>query len=199
MNNPTGVLYGRLPGFPLSELGERMAEAAAADLLARQVPVRAIFASPLERAQQSAAPIAAAFGLEVQTDERLIEPSNRFEGTVMREALRNPLYWRWLYNPARPSWGEAFRSISERMYAAVKDAFRSVPAGDVVLVGHQLPIWVTHLALAGQRFAHDPRQRRCSLSSITTLVARRDGRILELDYREPAGELQRAAVDVGAV
>lgn len=199
VKNPMGVLYGRLPGFPLSELGERMAEAAAADLLKRQVPVRAVYASPLERAQQSAAPIAAVFGLEVQTDERLIEPTNRFEGTVMRDALRNPLYWRWLYNPTKPSWGEAFRSISQRMYSAVQDAFRAVPAGDVVLVGHQLPIWITHLALNNQRFSHDPRLRRCALSSITTLVGRRDGRILELDYREPAAELQRAAIDVGAV
>jgi broad specificity phosphatase PhoE len=89
------------------------------------------------------------------------------------------------------------------MRAAIDAAFLSVESGDVVLVSHQLPIWVTHLALAGERFPHDPRKRRCSLSSITTIEQRRgdDGEptLVEVGYVEPARVLQAAATDVGAV
>jgi len=199
--NPERVLYGRLPGFKLSDLGRQMAEAAAADLVERARPVVRVVASPLQRTQESAAPIMAAFGLPLSLDERLIEPANRFEGKRMRGpggALRDPRNWPSLLNPARPSWGEPFRSISNRMLAAIDDAFHSVDDGDVVLVSHQLPIWMVHRSLAGERLAHDPRKRRCDLSSITTLTLR--GAVpAEVAYSSPAAALLVPANDVGAV
>lgn len=166
--NPDGILYGRLPGFGLSKLGHRMAQAAADDLLGRDRPVAALRISPLQRTRESALPIAAAFGMDPVVDERIIEPTNRFEGTRMKLAVRKPAYWPYLVNPLRPSWGEAYTSIERRMLEAVHEAFESVDSGDVVLVSHQLPIWVTHLSVAGERYPHDPRKRRCALSSITT-------------------------------
>ncbi|WP_022882282.1 histidine phosphatase family protein [Gryllotalpicola ginsengisoli] len=201
--NPDHVLYGRLPDFHLSPLGRQMAQAAADDLVARNRPVAALIASPLLRAQESAAPIGAAFGLAAVTEPRIIEPANHFEGKVMAKAVRNPLNWPWLINPARPSWGESYRSIADRMLAAMTDAFELPPLaddepGDVVMVSHQLPIWIAHLAVAGERFMHDPRQRRCELSSITTFERHGD-RIVEVGYSDPAAPLQPAAVDVGAV
>ena len=199
--NPQHVLYGRLPGFRLSDLGLLMAEAAAADLVDRARPVARIIASPLQRAQESAGPVAEAFGLPIDTDERIIEPTNRFEGKRMRGpggALRDPRNWPSLVNPSRPSWGEPFVSISARMLAAIDAAFHSVDDGDVVLVSHQLPIWMVHRSLAGERLAHDPRKRRCDLSSITSL-AWRSGRPVEVAYANPAAPLQVQATDVGAV
>jgi hypothetical protein len=89
--NPQGVLYGRLPGFHLSEDGKLMAKAAAGFLSGRDVV--ALRSSPLDRTLETAAPLAAQFGLEVVTDQRLIEPTNRFEGTTVgvgSGALRNP-------------------------------------------------------------------------------------------------------------
>jgi len=198
VHNPSGILYGRLPGFRLSELGVRMAQTAADDLLSRGRTMSALCASPLQRAQESAGPIAETFSLPVRTEARIIEPANHFEGTVMRSALRNPINWPWLINPLRPTWGESYRSIAKRMRAAVDDAFDSVPAGDVVLVSHQLPIWTLHLALAGERFMHDPRKRRCALSSITTFE-RHDGAVVEVGYVDPAATLGAGATDVGAV
>jgi broad specificity phosphatase PhoE len=220
--NPDGILYGRLLGFGLSKLGHRMAQAAADDLAARGRPISSLRVSPLQRTRESAAPIAAAFGLEPEVDERIIEPTNHFEGTNMRRALKNPVNWPFLVYPPRPSWGEAYTSIEKRMLAAVGDAFDSVESGDVVLVSHQLPIWVTHLSVAGERFPHDPRKRRCALSSVTTFerIAEpapapqpRPGeepvpadpsappvlRIVEVAYAEPAGNLVATATDVGAV
>jgi broad specificity phosphatase PhoE len=199
VDNPARVLYGRLPGFGLSALGVRMAETAAKALTG--APVRRVIASPLQRTQESAAPIAAAFGLPVEIDERLIEPFNRFEGKRFDfgpSLLANPEAWPWVSNPFRPSWGEAYLSIAARMIAAVSDAEASVEDGEVVLVSHQLPIWMVHRSLAGERLYHDPRRRRCDLSSITT-VAKKGSRFVETDYRNPAAALGRAAVDEGAV
>jgi broad specificity phosphatase PhoE len=199
--NPERVLYGRLPGYGLSDLGLLMAEAAAADLVQRGHPVVRVISSPLQRARESAAPIATAFHLPVDIDDRIIEPDNFFEGKRMRGpdgALRDPRNWWALVNPLRPSWGEPFQSIVDRMLAAIDDAFHSVPDGDVVLVSHQLPIWMVHRALEGQLLAHDPRKRRCDLSSITTLCWR-DERPVEVSYANPAVHLQAGATDVGAV
>jgi broad specificity phosphatase PhoE len=201
VHNPEGVLYGRLPEFRLSELGHRMADTAAADLAARGRKMSALFASPLVRTQESAAPIAAKFKLPIQIEERVIEPTNRFEGQnfhVRNSALRNPRTWPWLRNPFQPSWGEPYVAIRDRMLAAIQDAWSSVPDGDVVIVSHQLPIWTVHRALTGERLFHDPRKRRCSLSSITTLE-RAGERFVEVGYADPAAELVAQASDVGAV
>ncbi len=199
--NPERVLYGRLPGYPLSDLGMQMAAAAATGLVESGCPVTRIIASPLQRTRESAEPVATAFSLTVEIDERIIEPTNLFEGKRLRGpggALRDPRNWPALVNPFRPGWGEPFRSISERMLEAIDDAWNSVDDGDVVLVSHQLPIWMVHRALAGERLAHDPRKRRCELSSITTLSRRGDS-FIETDYVNPAGLLLANATDVGAV
>lgn len=199
--NPQGVLYGRLPGFGLSDLGRDMAQAAADDLAGRGREVATLVASPLQRTQQSAEPIAEAFGLEPFLDDRVIEPTNRFEGKKMHgteSALRDVRTWAWLVNPWEPSWGEPFRDIADRMVHAMDDAWQAADGGDVVVVSHQLPIWMVHRRVAGRSLAHDPRRRRCALSSITTFE-RRGGRFVEVGYRDPAAGLGLHATDLGAV
>ncbi len=205
VHNPDRVLYGRLPGFGLSELGTAMAAASAAAWKDSGVDVRRVIASPLQRTQESAAPWAAAYGLDVTLDERLIEPTNRYEGQppgFTKRSLRRPAEWPWIANPLRPSWGEAYESIANRMLAAVTTAWESTDEGDVVLVSHQLPIWMVHRRLAGEPLWHDPRKRRCDLSSITTLErvpATPSGRFTEVGYADPAEELRGTAIDEGAV
>ncbi|TFV98034.1 histidine phosphatase family protein [Leifsonia flava] len=201
VENPERVLYGRLEGYGLSVLGQRMAQAAADEIVASGRPVSALFASPLQRTQESAAPIALALDLTPRLDERFIEPANDFEGMRMTGpdgALRRPRNWVKLRNPLRPSWGEPFASIAARMMAGIADADASVDGGDVVIVSHQLPIWMVARTVAGQRLAHDPRRRRCELSSITSLE-KRDGVYVEVAYSDPAGPLHAEATDVGAV
>lgn len=198
MFNPDGILYGRLPGFGLSKLGHRMAEAAAEELAARERSVTAIAASPLQRTRESAEPISSEFGLPVRIEERIIEPTNHFEGTVMERAVRQPKNWPALVNPWRPSWGEPYLKIVERMRAAIDDAFDSVDEGDVILVSHQLPIWMAHLSVAGEKLPHNPARRRCALSSITSFERSSTG-LAEVGYTEPASSLQARATDVGAV
>ena len=196
--NPTGVLYEQLPNFHLSETGIAMARAAAEELKSQSAPIKALFVSPLDRAQESAAPFKELFNLEIQTDQRLIEPTNVFKGKKMgvkNLALKPHLWWHFR-NPARPSWGESYKSIVQRMNEAMVSAAESVSSGDVVLVTHQLPIWITHLNLENSPLSHDPRKRRCSLSSITTFEYV-NGSLIEIGYSEPAKNL--VAIDRGAV
>ncbi len=197
VHNPTGVLYGRIEGYHLSDRGHRMADLAAASLNGR--PITGLWASPLLRTQESAAPWALRFGLEIVNDERLIEPPNVFEGVnIRRELRRRPLLARHLVNPLRPSWGEPFVSIRNRMMAAVADIHEATEGGEAVAVSHQLPIWMVARTVQGKRLATDPRRRRCSLSSITT-ITKQGGRFVEVDYQEPAIELLADSIDLGAV
>jgi broad specificity phosphatase PhoE len=197
VDNPSGIIYGRMPGFGLTERGALMA-ASAADGLEGE-PITRLIASPLQRTQESAAPIAERFGLQIESDERVIEAGNLFEGrrTTGRAIARDPRAWRLLRNPSRPSWGEPYVDIVRRMHAAITDALRTTESGHVVIVTHQLPIWMVHRSILGQPLPHDPRRRRCALSSITTL-GRRNGRLVEIGYAEPAAALLARAVDKGA-
>jgi broad specificity phosphatase PhoE len=173
-----------------------MARAAAEHVRDLGRPVVALYASPLQRTRESAEPFAELFEREPVIDERIIEPTNVFEGKRMRRALLNPLNWRHLRAPSRPSWGEPYVEVVARMDAAMRDAWDAADSGDVVLVSHQLPIWITHLAVAGEPLRHDPRQRRCGLSSVTSFE--RDGdRWREVAYATPA--VTDGAIDVGAV
>lgn len=198
VHNPERILYGRIPGYHLSELGHQMAQLASASLASR--PITAVYASPLQRAHESAQPWSTRYTLPIITEERIIEPHNWFEGGRLRfpQVLGNPRAWPKLINPMKPSWGEAFVSVEARMLAAIGDAWVAAERGEVVMVSHQLPIVMVARSVTRMRLAHDPRRRRCTLSSITTL-AREGDRFVEVDYQEPAGELLAASIDLGAV
>jgi broad specificity phosphatase PhoE len=187
VDNPGGVLYGRLPGFGLSEAGRLMAKAAADYLAGRDVTV--LRSSPLERALETAEPIAAELALPVEADERLIEPWNHFEGLrfgVGDGALRQPRHWVHLRNPLRPSWGEPYRDVAARVLAAVTEVALAADGHEAVCVSHQLPIWVTRRLIEGRPLWHDPRRRQCALGSVTSLTFS-DGKIGSVRYAEPSG------------
>jgi broad specificity phosphatase PhoE len=187
VDNLAGLFYGRLPGYHLSDVGRKQAGIVAQDLAGRDVTY--VVSSPLERACETAAPIAAAHRLDVATDERLIEAANRFQGmqiAVGDGALRRPRHWPKLYNPFRPSWGEPYVHIVQRMLAAVHAARQRAGGHEAVCVSHQLPIWTLRRHLQGLRLWHDPRRRQCSLGSVTSIIF--DGeRLAEISYSEPAG------------
>lgn len=163
-------------------------------------PITRIVSSPLQRARESAAPLAATMKLAVDIDERLNEGENVFQGTRLSAArlLRDPSAWLALHNPWKPSWGEPYKAISQRMMAVAEDAWNSVDEGEVVLVTHQVAIWILHRTIAGIPLPHLPSNRRCSLSSITT-VKKVGTRWKEESYREPAADLLQNAIDMGAV
>jgi len=194
VQNPKGILYGRLPGYRLSASGASMAARIAEHLAGRDVVY--IASSPLERALETAEPIAWAFSLEVITDPRLIEAANQFEGTrfgVGDGALKRPANWWRLRNPMRPSWGEPYLTIAHRMLEAATEARKAAEGHEAVLVSHQLPIWTLRRFLEHRRLWHDPRKRQCGLASLTTLVYD-DDKLVGIEYSEPAGPTAKDAV-----
>ena len=196
VENPERVLYGRLPGFYLSERGQAMARRLAEHLADHDIT--RIVASPMERAQQTAAPLAAELGLSVQIDARLTEADNKFQGLkvgVGDGALRQPKYWRWLWNPITPSWGESYVLVSGRMRLAVGAAVQAARGHEAVLVSHQMPIWIARLAAENRPFVHDPRRRECSLASLTSLSYTGD-QLVSVTYSQPASDLLPGASTV---
>ncbi len=189
VDNPKGILYGRLPGYHLSELGVQMAERVAKTVSGRDITY--LVASPLERAQETAKPAAETLGLEIVTDERVLESENVFEGQrfgVGDGSLRKPSAWKYLYNPWRPSWGEPYKDVVVRMLAAMHDAREEAAGHEAMIVSHQLPIWIVRSFVEGRRLFHDPRKRECSLASLTSFNYT-DDRITSVAYSEPAADL----------
>ncbi|GAA1272145.1 histidine phosphatase family protein [Sphaerisporangium rubeum] len=188
VHNPEGLLYGRLPGYHLSETGRSMADVVAKALSGRDITH--LSCSPLERAQETAAPLADALGLTVRTDERLTEAENIFEGLAMTTMFRVAKHYRHMWNPRRPSWGEPYVEIVRRMRAAIDDVRAEARGHEAVLVSHQLPIWTIRQAAERRRLWHDPRRRQCALASVTSFTFDGD-RLTSVGYSEPAGALLR--------
>jgi broad specificity phosphatase PhoE len=171
VENPAGIIYGRLPGYHLSANGLEMARAAA-DYFAERAVV-ALFCSPLERAQETARPVAERLGLDIVTDDRLIESWNHFEGMrfgVGDGALRRPEHWQYLINPFRPSWGEPYQDVAARMLSMMATARDAASGQEAVCVSHQLPIWVTRRMAERKRLWHNPATRECALGSVTSFT-----------------------------
>lgn len=202
--NPDRVLYGRLPEFHLSELGHEMAERAAGYFAAQKAAganITHLVSSPLVRAQETANPTAIALGLEIVTDDRIIEAANRFQGlSQIKQRLKEPKYWSYVVNPFRPSWGEPYRDQAERMMAAiVEHRDRAVELGgdgaQAILVSHQLPIWVTRRSAEGKPLWHDPRKRECTLTSVTSLDFEGES-LVAVRYAEPSADLLVNAANI---
>ena len=196
VDNPSGELYGRQPGFHLTPLGHQMALKVADHF--QGADLRVVIASPLERACETATPVAKQAGLPILTDERIIEAGNNFEGVNVnknRWILASPRFWPWYVNPFTPSWGEPYTEIVDRFSAAIRRALTLAEGGEAIMVSHQLPIWTMRSFVEGRSLAHDPRRRECSLCSVTSLTFM--GRqLISVDYAEPAAELLLKARDV---
>jgi broad specificity phosphatase PhoE len=190
VENPQKILYGRQPGWRLSTRGQQMAQVLGE--WSKSIDLGALHVSPLQRAQETAAPIAKAHGMEITTDERLIEAGNIFEGKSFEPGsgiLKHPTAWRHLYNPWKPSWGEPYDEQINRMFAAIFAAHKAANGKDAIVVSHQLPIWITRSAIEGRSMLHDPRKRECTLASVTSIHFDDEGVISGLSYSEPAAHL----------
>lgn len=190
VENPEKILYGRQPGWRLSARGQEMAEVIGQ--WSKSLDLGALHVSPLQRAQETAAPIARAHGLSITTDQKLIEAANIFEGKKFElgsGVLRHPAAWKHLYNPWKPSWGEPYEEQISRMLAAIFDAKKAAGTKDAIVVSHQLPIWILRSAIEGRRLLHDPRKRECTLASVTSIHFDDEGMISGTSYSEPAKHL----------
>jgi broad specificity phosphatase PhoE len=184
VENPKGVIYGRLPGYNLSARGQQQAKEASTHLA--NADVGAVYSSPLERAQETAHIIAEPHDLSLVTDERFTESSTTFEGIgrTLWSFATSPRHWWRLRNPWLPTWGESFADIRERMLEGIADAFRSAGGREVVVVSHQTPILVARLALARRSVPPWLSGVPCQTGSVTTMVVE-DGRVLRGSYFVP--------------
>jgi len=188
--NPEKILYGLQPGWRLSDRGNEMA--AVIGEWSTKLNLGAIHSSPLQRAQETVAPILAKHNLPLTTDKNLIEASNIFEGKKFElgsGVLRHPSSWRYLYNPWKPSWGEPYEQLISRMLKGLFSARDAAGGKDAICVSHQLPIWILRSAVEGRRLLHDPRKRECTLASVTSFELDDEGMISSVSYSEPAKHL----------
>ena len=185
VENPKGVIYGRLPGYNLSERGRRQAEEAGLHL--SSADVGALWASPLERAQETAAAISEHHEVEIVTDDRLIESDTTLEGVglTLRSLIRSPRHWWQFRNPWKPSWGEAFTEIRARMASALAEAVVAAAGREVVVVSHQTPVLVARLALARRSTPPWIAGLPCQTGSVTTMVLEA-GRVVKASYFVPS-------------
>ena len=187
VHNPQNVLYSRLPGFHLSERGRAMA-AALGDFFAH-TPITHLRVSPLERAVETMAPIAAKHpDVAVVVDWRLIEADSRMEGQVkgpLSLGLLRPTNWRYFLHPIRASWGEGFPEMASRMLSAIADAAFNAQGGQAVLVSHQAPIWTARRRAEGKSLFNVPAMRHCALASVTTFAVQ-DHAVRFVDYQDVA-------------
>jgi broad specificity phosphatase PhoE len=117
--------------------------------------------------------VAERLGLDIVTDDRLIESWNHFEGMkfgVGDGSLRRPAHWPHLINPFRPSWGEPYHDVADRMLAMMATARKAAAGAEAVCVSHQLPIWVTRRMAEQKRLWHNPATRECALGSVTSFT-----------------------------
>jgi broad specificity phosphatase PhoE len=150
--NPDGVVYARLPGFGLSEQGRSDATDLANALAT--APLTAIHASPLDRAMETAAILAAPHGLPVHPDERLLEWSFwvRWQGlpwSQIRE--RDPdLLRAYADDPAAASPEDTLEDAGRRVLAWASDAEAATPDGMVIGVTHEAPLIAAMLLGSGR-------------------------------------------------
>jgi broad specificity phosphatase PhoE len=190
VHNPEKILYGLQPGWRLSDRGNEMASVIGE--WSAKLDLGAIHSSPLQRAQETVAPIIARHKLSLTTDKNLIEASNIFEGKKFElgsGVLRHPSSWRYLYNPWKPSWGEPYDQLISRMLKGLFAARDAAGGKDAICVSHQLPIWILRSAVEGRRLLHDPRKRECTLASVTSFELDSEGMISSVSYSEPAKHL----------
>lgn len=188
--NPDGILYGRLPGYHLSEVGQEMARRMAVHTA--EFDLVHLRCSPLERAQETMAPVHHNHpDVDVITDERVTEAGNKLQGRVFSasaSSFADPRVWWHLRNPLKPSWGEPYRQVARRMHEVIHEAAVAADGHEALIVSHQQPIWMARLAAEGRRLVHDPRKRQCGLASLTSFTVV-DGRITAVSYADPCADL----------
>jgi broad specificity phosphatase PhoE len=156
--NPDHLVYAGLPGFGLSARGIAQATAAADWLRRRRVV--AVISSPLQRATETAAPIAAVHGIEVDTDADLTEweLSNRWAGHPwprLPEIFPGELE-AYLSDPSRlPFSPESLHEVGKRVADSAEACWAQHPTpGDIVVVSHQDPVESARRRLTGRDLSH---------------------------------------------
>jgi probable phosphoglycerate mutase len=191
----TSKLAGRLPGIHLNEHGQKQAQALGEAL--KDVPLKAVYSSPLERAMETALPIATARKLEIFQDPDLMDTDiGNWQGKSIK-VLRLAKIWSVVQNaPSRFRFpdGESFVESQARYVSALERILRkhNKPQDVVAVVFHADPIKLAVSHFLGlpldnfQRLSADP-------GSLTALfVSESRANLIKLNQRPPFDFLPRA-------
>ncbi|MCI1219469.1 MAG: histidine phosphatase family protein [Bifidobacterium sp.] len=206
VENPEHVLYERLPGFHLSALGLRMAQATAR-YISRDPQLNtsvAVYSSPLDRTRETACEIVKELNekrksrgeepLSLITDERIIEAGNNFRGTRIGRgegSLLKGRNLRLVSNLWKPSWGETYAHIAMRVGEFAKEKIREYPGQQIIVVSHESPIWSYRHLLETGHAEHNMLLRRAALASLTSITFDcQTGKVISIVYADPAATVQ---------
>lgn len=190
----TGKLAGRLPGVHLNEKGKKQAQALGEAL--GDVPIKAIYSSPLERAMETAAPIAAARKLEIFQESELMDTQiGSWQGRSLA-VLRLTKAWKVVQNaPSRfrfPN-GESFPECQMRMVNVLERLIQKYqkPQDIVAVVFHADPIKLAVAHFLGMPIDHFQRLG-CDTGSLTAIHAGiSSAAVIKLNQRPPFDFLPR--------
>ncbi|MCL4530811.1 MAG: histidine phosphatase family protein [Chloroflexi bacterium] len=185
-----GKLAGQLPGVHLNERGQKQAQALADAL--KEVPLKAIYSSPLERAMETAAPIAAARGLNVIQEPGLLETNvGKWQGRSLK-ALNLNKHWKVIQHaPSRAQFpeGETFYECQTRIVTALDKICAAYKPRDIIAcVFHSDPIKLAVAHYLGLPLDHFQRLG-CDTGSVTMLAIHESGAYLMWLNRRPPFEL----------
>jgi broad specificity phosphatase PhoE len=184
----TGKMAGRLPGVHLNEKGQKQAEALAEAL--KDVPIKAIYSSPLERAMETSAPIASARKLEIIQEPDLMDADiGKWQGKSIK-IVRLTKVWKIVQSaPSRFRFpeGESFPEIQTRISNMLENIIKkhNKPQDIIAVVFHADPIKlaVSHfLGLPLDNF----QRLSCDTGSLTAIYAGDSGaNLVKLNQRPP--------------
>jgi probable phosphoglycerate mutase len=182
-----GKLAGHTPGVHLNAKGQQQAQALGEAL--KDVPIKALYASPLERAMETAAPIAQARGLEIQIEAGLLETDiGKWQGRSLR-SLQLVKHWKVVQHaPSRAQFpeGETFYGCQTRIVAALDAISRKYKPQDIVAcVFHADPIKLAVAHYLGLPLDHFQRLG-CDTGSLSLLhIGEMGAMLLKLNQRSP--------------
>lgn len=179
VHNPDHLVYADLPGFGLSDLGRVQARETARYL--GSSPIVAVWSSPLQRALETATPIAARAGVSITVDDRLTEWAllREWAGLGWDELgdIRPGEVEAYLEHPLESGIGsESLSELARRMSEAVRDINTRHRDGDVVIVSHQDPVQAGRLALTGRDLStlHTNKPTHGSVTTLTPAASWRE-------------------------
>lgn len=182
VHNPTGVFYGRIPGFKLSENGRNQVKKLGKHLSNRSI--KKIYASPLDRTKETAAIIQEFFPtIPVSYDERLIEVGSPVQGKPMAELI--PSQWNFYIEEFIAQGGESLEDIWKRMSSFFSEVVPLHDNEEIIVVSHGDPIMITAASYQGLPLRFESIRNSVYIETAQGMQLLFDGHTVIMDHIQP--------------
>ncbi len=181
-----GRLAGRLPGVHLNETGQQQAQALAENL--KNAPIKVIYASPLERTMETAAPIATALGLDVIPNPGLLEIDfGDWQDKSLKQLYLRKLWKTVQQTPSRMCFpnGESFLAAQARIVTALEELCQRHRSKDlIVCVSHSDSIKLAAAHYLGMHLDHFQRLMIAPASVTTLFLSEGQARVININTKQ---------------